>query len=160
MPPARKSRVTRVTDWFYLRMRHRAAWSSATAQPVPAERGFELLRGHKYCLLTTYRRNGEAVPTPVWFGLDGDGRLYFRSEEAAGKVRRIRATPAVRVAPCDARGRPLGSPAEGRARILEDEARAEAALAANYGAGRRLYERTGDLIGPPAVYVEVQAPRG
>ena len=55
----------------------------------PAASGFEHLRGHKYCLLVTYKRNGEAVPTPVWFGLAG-GRLYLRSEADAAKVKRVR----------------------------------------------------------------------
>ena len=72
-------------------------------------RGFEHLRGHKYCLLVTYKRSGEPVPTPVWFGL-GDGKLYVRSEAGVAKVRRIRNDPRVRVAPCTVRGKPLGPP--------------------------------------------------
>ena len=77
--------------------------------------GFEHLRGHKYCLLVTYKRSGEPVPTPVWFGL-GDGELYVRSEADVAKVKRIRNDSRVRVAPCTVRGKPLGPPAEGRAR--------------------------------------------
>jgi PPOX class probable F420-dependent enzyme len=151
-----RSLITQVTDRLYLRMRHRDAWSSATAEPTAPERGFELLRGRKYCLLTTFRRTGEPVPTPVWFGLDGD-RLYFHSEATVGKVKRIRANPSVRVAPCDARGKPLGAPAEGTARVLpsEQEAHAERAIAANYGVGRKVYERVGERIGVGMVYVEV-----
>ena len=64
-----------MTDAVYLRLRHRDAWSSASAEPLAAAAGFESLRGHEYCLLTTFRRSGEPVPTPVWFGL------------AAGKAR-------------------------------------------------------------------------
>lgn len=153
---ADRSRISRLTDRLYLRMRHPAAWGSATAQPLAPERGFELLRGRKYCLLTTFRRSGEPVPTPVWFGLAG-GRLYFRTEAPVGKVRRIRADPRVRVAPCDARGKPLGPPAEGRARVLdpEQEQQAERAIAANYGLGRRVYERVGERAGVKLLYVEV-----
>ena len=151
-----RSRITQVTDRIYLRMRHRDAWSSATAEPAAPERGFELLRGRKYCLLTTFRRSGEPVPTPVWFGLAGD-RLYFHSEATVGKVKRIRANSRVRVAPSDVRGKPLGPPAEGVARVLppEEEQAAERAIAANYGLGRRVYERVGERIGPDMVYVEV-----
>ncbi len=104
------------------------AWSTAS------------LRGHKYCLLTSYRSSGKPVSTPVWFGIEA-GRLYIRSGAEDGKVKRIRRNPDVLVAPCTARGRPLGSPMKGAARILEpdEEAHAEAVLRASYGLGRRLY---------------------
>jgi len=118
--------------------------------------GFEHLRGHKYCLLVTYKRSGEAVPTPVWFGL-GDGKLYVRSEAAVAKVMRIRNDPQVRVAPCTVRGKPLGPPAEGRARVLDEasEEEAEAALRANYGLGRKVYEGAGGALGAETVYLEI-----
>src|SRR2546425_5104127 len=106
------------------------------AELVASDRGFELLRGRKSCLVTTFRRSGEPVPTPVWFGL-ADDRLYFHSEATVGKVRRIRANSRVRVAPSDARGKPLGPPTEGIARVLPREE--ERAIAANYGLGRRVY---------------------
>jgi uncharacterized protein len=116
--------------------------------------GFEHLRGHKYCLLVTYRRSGEPVPTPVWFGLR-DGKLYVRSEADGAKVKRVRNDPRVRVAPCTVRGKPLGPPAEGQARVLElasAEERAETALQANYGLGRKVYEGT---LGAVAAYLEI-----
>jgi PPOX class probable F420-dependent enzyme len=119
--------------------------------------GFEHLRGHKYCVLVTYKRSGEAVPTPVWFGLT-DGKLYVRSEADVAKVKRIHNDPHVRVAPCSVRGKPLGPPAEGRARILDqpdDRKRAEVALQANYGLGRRLYEGAGGALAVKTVYVEI-----
>lgn len=149
-----KSRVTRVTDVVYDRMRHKDVWSSATAIPVS---GFDSLRGKKYALLTTYRKSGEAVPSPVWFGLNDDGSLYFSTEEAAAKVRRITNNPKVRVAPCSTNGKPLGPPAEGTARVLPigDHDRAERAIAANYGLARKLYHRVGHAISVPSVYVEV-----
>lgn len=123
--------------------------------------GFEHLRGHKYCLLVSYKRSGEAVPTPVWFGL-ADGNLYVRSEANVAKVRRIGNDSHVRVAPCTVRGRPLGLPAEGRGRVLTkpvDEAQAEAALQANYGLGRKVYEGAGGALGVDTVYLEI-APAG
>jgi hypothetical protein len=36
---------------------------------------FDLLEGHRYMRMTTYLRNGEAVPTTVWFAIV-DGRVY------------------------------------------------------------------------------------
>ncbi len=140
---------------FYDSVRHPSAATLATERATVS--GFEHLRGHKYCLLVTYKRNGEPVATPVWFGLAG-GRVYVRSESDGAKVKRIRNDPRARVGPCTARGKPLGPPAEGRARVLDDRAdirSAEAALEANYGLGRKLYERAGGALGIDAVYLEV-----
>jgi PPOX class probable F420-dependent enzyme len=140
---------------FYDSVRHPSARALATEEATVS--GFDHLRGHKYCLLVTYRRTGEAVPTPVWFGL-GNGKLYVRSEADAAKVKRIRNDARARVGPCTARGKPLGLPAEGRARVLDDRndiATAEVALEANYGLGRRFYERAGGALGIDAVYLEV-----
>jgi uncharacterized protein len=119
---------------------HRRAREVADAPAATG--GLESLQGRKYCLLVTFRRDGRAVPTPVWFGLDGD-RLYIRSERNTGKVKRIRRESTARVAPCSVRGKPLGPPVDATARILDssEEERAERALAANYGLGRRLYNR-------------------
>jgi hypothetical protein len=143
-----------VLDRIYDGMRHRDAFAAAREQPTV--QGFDALRGQKYCLLVSFRRSGEPVPTPVWFGLDEAGRLYVQTDAGAAKVKRIRADARVRVAPATARGKPTGPLAGGTARVLEagDGSRAERALEANYGAGRRLYER---LIagGTPSVYLEV-----
>lgn len=96
---------------------------------------------HKYCLLTTYRRDGTPVNTPVWFGIAGQ-RLYIRSGAEDGKVKRVRHEPRVLLAPCTARGRPLTDPMPGRARLLAPEqcGPAEAALRQHYGLGRRAYK--------------------
>ena len=114
------------------------------------------LVGHRYALVVTFRASGAPVTTPVWFGM-ADGRVYFRSVSPAGKLDRIAKTPGVLVGPCTSNGRPLGPPFEARAAILDagDEARAEAALRANYGISRRVYLR---LIGArvEARYVEVR----
>jgi PPOX class probable F420-dependent enzyme len=146
----------RVSDgWngFLGRIRHPMARDVTAAETT----GFGHLRGHKHCLVVSFRRSGEPVPTPVWFGLDRD-RVCFRSEARVGKVKRIRANPRVLVAPCDSRGKPAGPAAEGRARILPagDEERAEAAIQANFGVGRRMYEGVAMSLGPEGVYVEVE----
>jgi uncharacterized protein len=72
----------------------------------------------KYLNLETYRKNGNAVATPVWFAEDA-GVLYIYSLANAGKVKRIRNNPRVRVMPCDMRGKPRGEWVEARARILD-----------------------------------------
>lgn len=78
--------------------------------------------GEKYLNLETCRKNGKAIATPVWFAEDG-GVLYIYSLADAGKVKRIRNNPRVRVAPCDVRGKLKGKWVAARTRILQgDEA--------------------------------------
>jgi PPOX class probable F420-dependent enzyme len=152
-----RRRITVAVDRFYLWMRHRDAWQSVVTDTTTHERDFSALRGHKYCLLSTFRKNGEAVPTPVWFGL-ADGKVYIRTEAEVGKVKRIRREPRVHVAPCTFRGRPLGPSTEGSARIMApaESEHAERALAAKYGLERRLYEGTvSRLLYPELLYIEV-----
>jgi PPOX class probable F420-dependent enzyme len=133
-----KSAFTKFTDFSYERLRHKDAWSTADAEPTT---GFASLAGHKDAQLITYRANGEGVLSPVWFGRDGQDRLYFHTEEAFGKVKRIARNPQVRLAPRDMRGKPFGPPAMGIARILDpgESAHTQRTIAANDGRGRRLY---------------------
>jgi len=142
----------------YDRVRHPQA--RAAARAGASAHGFGALRGHKYALLVSYRRSGEPVPTPVWFGIDGSERLYVRTGADAAKVKRVRAEPRVLVGPADARGRPLGPLAPGSGRVLDEpgeRAHAESVLSRSYGLGRRLYERVvGDRS--PSTYLEVTSP--
>jgi PPOX class probable F420-dependent enzyme len=148
-------RLVKLSDRFYDRMRDPAAQAAASAAPTAHD--FAALRGTKYCLLVTHRRSGEPVPTPVWFGLDAEGRLYVRSVADAWKVKRVRADPRVLVAPATQRGKPIGPLAAGRARVLPaaEEAHAEQALKSNYGLGRALYEGMSGPLGVDTVYLEV-----
>jgi uncharacterized protein len=148
-------RLVKLSDRLYDRMRHPDAFAAAGREPTA--QGFDALRGRKYCLLVSFRRSGEPVPTPVWFGLDAEGRLYVHTEADAGKVKRIRANPSVRVAPASVRGKPAGPLAQGTARVLgpDENARAERAIQANYGFGRKLYEGMGGPLGVEMVYLEV-----
>jgi PPOX class probable F420-dependent enzyme len=149
--------LARLSDRFYDRMRDPGAVLAARAEPTA--QGFGALRGQKYCLLVSFRKSGEPVPTPVWFGLDAEDRLYVRTEADAAKVRRIRADARVRVAPATARGKPTGPLAAGTARVLAptEKAHAEQALQANYGLGRRLYEGVSGPLGVETAYLEVTA---
>jgi len=147
--------VASLPNRFYDWIRDPAARSLAGEERTVSE--FDHLQGHKYCLLVTYKRSGDPVPTPVWFGL-ADGKLYVRSDAGAAKVKRIRNDPRSRLAPCTSRGKPLGPPAEGRARLLDQQSEsrlAEAALRANYGLGRWIYEGAGEALGTKTVYLEV-----
>jgi PPOX class probable F420-dependent enzyme len=147
------NRLAELSNRFYDSLRRSDAGKAAEGEATA--RGFDHLSGHSYCLVVTYKRSGEPVPTPVWFGVDGQGKLYFRTFAPSVKVKRIRNQPRVRVAPCTMRGKPKGAAAEGTARILgpHEEAHAEQAIQSNYGLFRRIYERTGGNA--DAVYVEV-----
>ena len=102
---------------------------------------FTSLRSANYINLTTFRRSGEAVATPLWFAEHG-GVLYAQTFPSAGKLKRIRYTARVTVASCTLNGKMRGPQIEGRARIVTDEQEmllAEAALARKYGLTRRIY---------------------
>jgi PPOX class probable F420-dependent enzyme len=92
-----------------------------------------------YVSLTTYRRDGRPVPTPVWHAVSG-GELYIVSEARAGKVKRIRRDGRVVVTVCDRRGRiaPGAVSAEGIARLLDADGTttARALIARKYALSR------------------------
>ncbi len=78
---------------------------------------FPALEGHKNINLTTFRKSGDAVPTPVWFVVLED-KLYVRTEASSGKVKRIRNNGRVELAPSTVRGKTVGPTMEGKARVL------------------------------------------
>ncbi|MFN8597557.1 MAG: PPOX class F420-dependent oxidoreductase [Anaerolineae bacterium] len=95
---------------------------------------FAGLRTHQFINLTTFRKNGQPVVTPVWFAHDGD-RLVGISQPQTGKVKRIRRNPQVTVAPSTASGKALGEAVNGVAHILPESEFpvAESALKRKYG---------------------------
>ncbi|HEX7744968.1 MAG TPA: PPOX class F420-dependent oxidoreductase [Micromonosporaceae bacterium] len=99
----------------------------------------EQLGAEKYVLLTTFRKDGRGVPTPVWVAREG-GELLAWSASDAGKVKRIRRSGEVTVAACDFRGRPRGSSVAGHATIDDPDAtkRVRRLLMRKYGLLGRL----------------------
>ena len=89
------------------------------AGPVPAGDVLELLGRARTVLLTTFRKDGTPVATPVWAVRRGD-ELQVWTNPTSGKYKRIRRTPAVTVVPCSTRGEPRGVPVPGTARLLDD----------------------------------------
>jgi len=79
----------------------------------------EQFADQQFLNLETYRKDGQAMRTPVWF-VEDDGVLYLHTVKNAGKVKRIRRTARVRVAPCDARGAVAGEWLDGEARVLDE----------------------------------------
>jgi uncharacterized protein len=99
-----------------LEMQHQPA---ADDRP-PSAASFAPLARQRTVLLTTFRRDGTPVRTPVSIAVDG-GRAFIRSWDSAGKMKRIRNNRVVTIAPCTARGRPTGPAIPACARILTGE---------------------------------------
>lgn len=109
----------------------------------------EALGAARYVSLATFRRDGREVRTPVWVARDGE-HLYVFSEAKAGKVKRVRATKRVAVAPCDVRGGLKGDFSEGVGRIVSEPEvveRGYAALARKYGWQMRIANFFSTLTG-------------
>ncbi|TVY99072.1 PPOX class F420-dependent oxidoreductase [Trebonia kvetii] len=73
----------------------------------------------RYLSITSYKRDGRGVATPVWF-VQRDGRLLVQTDAASGKLKRIRRNPQVRIALCTASGRLRGEEVQAVAEILPD----------------------------------------
>ena len=105
--------------------------------------------GENYVSLLTFRKDGREVATPVWFAEEA-GRIWAYSELSAGKVKRLRNSPKLRVAPCTARGKVTGAWREGSGRIVEggeDFSRGIQALGRKYGWQFRLASLFSRLAG-------------
>ena len=116
---------------------------------------FQALGEPKYLLLTTFRRDGTPVGTPVWCVRDGS-TLRGHTQGSSGKARRIRNNQKVTVAPCDMRGRPKGPAVVAVAQIDDAERSAQTArlVARRYGLIGRLMLRKQD---PDRVGVSIRA---
>ena len=95
------------------------------------------LADEKYILLTTFRRDGTPVATPVWSVSLGEDRLGFWTSSGSGKAKRLAHTHRVTVQPCDARGKVKSgtSPVDATAEVVTgtelDEIRTQ--VKAKYG---------------------------
>lgn len=99
----------------------------------------ERLGAGKYLLVTSYRKNGTPVTTPVWVVRDGD-TLGVRTPADSWKVKRIQARGDILVGPCDLRGNPTGDQIPATAEIADKAtgARYRSLIARKYGILGRL----------------------
>ncbi|HET9379848.1 MAG TPA: PPOX class F420-dependent oxidoreductase [Streptomyces sp.] len=95
------------------------------------------LAAGKYLLLTSYRKNGSPVATPVWVVRDGDSLGVWTAADS-WKVKRIRARADVLAGPCDVRGNPTGEQLPATAEVVDE------ATVARY---RRLIGRKYGVLG-------------
>jgi PPOX class probable F420-dependent enzyme len=93
----------------------------------------------KYLLITSYRKNGTGVATPVWVVRDGDALGVWTTADS-WKVKRIRARADVLVGPCDLRGNPTGDQVPATAELTDAPATARyrQLIARKYGILGRL----------------------
>ena len=76
----------------------------------------------KYVNLSTQKKDGSFVNTPVWFAKDGDkNNFYIFSAGEAGKVKRIRNFSSVKVAICNVKGDLLGEWISAQAELVDGE---------------------------------------
>jgi PPOX class probable F420-dependent enzyme len=102
---------------------------------------FTNLDKEKYMSLTTFRKSGEAVITPMWFA-ESKGTIYAETGVSAGKLKRIRHTERVTLAACSINGKVTGSVIEGKARLVSEVQEinaASSALSKKYGLTRSVY---------------------
>ncbi len=118
---------------------------------------FPHLQNQTYMNLTTYRKSGVAVTTPVWFAQEGD-KLYVFTAGESGKVKRIRNNGTVEVAPCNASGKPLGASQSAIARLLspEEGKRADAIVTRKYGWQKRIFGLLGMIRRTQPFYIEIR----
>jgi uncharacterized protein len=90
------------------------------------------LASERFISVTTFKRDGTPVATPVWC-VGQNGSLLIYSEANSGKVKRILHDPHVSVAPCTVRGKPLGPAVEADAAIVDNTAKVESLLGRKYG---------------------------
>lgn len=104
-------------------------------------------KNNQFLNLETFRKNGQGVPTPVWFMVDGPV-IYVRTGARSGKVKRIRNNGRVRVVPCTRMGQPLGEWQEASARLATDPATIEQAshlAGKKYGLIKKMMDFTNRL---------------
>lgn len=110
------------------------------------------LTDEKYLLLTTFKRNGDAVASPVWGTPINEGDIGFWTSSGSGKVKRLAHTAKITVQPCNARGRATAgtSPSPGTARVVSSGAEMDAIQAgikAKYGFMTKVTKLLGTIGG-------------
>ena len=124
---------------------------------------FDALQEARYVRLSTFRKSGAAVPTPVWFARAGEN-LYVVTGRSTGKAKRIRNNPDVVLAPSDFRGRPKGPDVRALARLTDEQkgGPADRALRGKYGWQYRVFEFVERLRGASddLVFLELRPSTG
>jgi hypothetical protein len=124
---------------------------------MPDQSRLAQFANQKYLNFESYRKNGQPVATPMWFAEDG-GVFYVYTLANAGKVKRVRNNPQVRVMPCDVRGNPRGEWAKATARITSgaEAARGHQLLDRKYGLLKQVGNLFSKLLNRQRVVMAIQ----
>jgi len=122
---------------------------------------FAVLDAEQTLSLTTFRRSGVGVATPLWFVRDGDV-LYMRTIARSGKVKRLAHDPRVTLAPCTWEGDLTGPAVQAVGRVMDAEEpavqRADRLLDDKYGEERARMTQMMKDQQEPLVFLELSAP--
>jgi len=125
------------------------------ALPEPWRRAF----GHEnYLSLTTFRKDGRGVATPVWFAPGPEGGFCVWTREDSWKIKRLRNNPRAEIAPCTVRGAITGPAFKAHLKILPApaESAAAAALALKYGVQFRVGRFFSRMMGRRTVFLSIR----
>jgi uncharacterized protein len=86
---------------------------------LPLNNNDNSLETGKYICILTYKKNGDGVSTPVWF-IRKDNKIYIRTSNQSGKVKRIKNNNNISYALCNISGRIKGEWHSGVAKIEPD----------------------------------------
>ena len=110
-----------------------------------------ICNSEKYVNLSTKKKDGSFVNTPVWFAQDGEKNdFYIFSAGEAGKIKRIKNFSSVRVAICDVRGNLKGEWISAQAELVSEEEskiKAYKQLHKKYGLTIRVFDFFSKLFG-------------
>lgn len=113
---------------------------------------------HRYVSLTTFRRSGAPVSTPVWVARDG-GELVVVTVDPSGKLKRLDRDPRVELRPCDVRGRvPAGAPTYAGTAVVDRTPSGVAAVKRAIGR-KYVLARLGDAVAAVTDRLRPRTPR-
>jgi PPOX class probable F420-dependent enzyme len=120
---------------------------------------FARLDRNPFITLTTYRKNGAPVMTPVWF-VKQAGKLFVWTAVDSGKAKRLKNNPCVQLGPSNHRGKLLGEIQAGWARFASKEAypALDKAFRAKYGWQVTLFSLIWKIQGHQHTYIEITPP--
>jgi PPOX class probable F420-dependent enzyme len=127
----------------------------STHLPETAQNDFTALHVSKVALLTTFRRNGQGVQTPVAIRF-AEGKVYFTTWSTTGKVKRLARNPRVMLAPFTKMGmKVIGPTVEGTARRLQEAEVEKLSALFKPGLWGRMWNLIYRLRGKQAIHYEV-----
>ncbi len=110
-------------------MTKKSSGDTSASSPVGRAMDATALDREPYISLATFKRNGDAVRTPVWFA-EKDGKLYVYTDAKSWKVKRLGRDDRIRVAACNVRGKVHGDWIDGRGRVIDDAQNVDSAYRA------------------------------